>query len=231
VELLTAAVHRVWERRRGADGEALHLLAFLGEDEAFLELLDWPATFPIVRDVLGWNIYMYHCHLDVHPPVGGDGKATWGWHQDGGRQNVDIDDHPRPRLSVKVAYFLSDVSEPGRGNTLIIPGSHRWDVLPRPEDGITNPEGVVPVLAGAGNAFVFDRRLWHSRSANRSRVTRKALFYAYTYRWIRPRDDMAIEPAWVERLTPVQRQLLGEGTSAIGHWIPTEEDVPLRTGA
>ena len=38
------------------------------------------------------------------------------WHQDGGRQNREIKTAPRPRLSVKLAYWLSDVSEPGRGN-------------------------------------------------------------------------------------------------------------------
>ena len=38
-------------------------------------------------------------------------------------------------------------------------------------------------------------------------------------------DELA---ALVERLDPVRRQLLGWATSAIGHWIPTDEDVPLR---
>src|SRR5437763_6939903 len=28
----------------------------LPADEAFLELIDWPATFPLVVDLLGWNI-------------------------------------------------------------------------------------------------------------------------------------------------------------------------------
>jgi ectoine hydroxylase len=38
------------------------------------------------------------------------------WHQDGGRQNREIETTPRSRLSVKLAYWLSDVSEPGSGN-------------------------------------------------------------------------------------------------------------------
>ena len=32
----------------------------------------------------------------------------------------------------------------------------------------------------------------------------------------------------LDRLDPVKRQLLGAGTSALGYWIPTDEDVPLR---
>ena len=75
---------------------------------------------------------------------------------------------------------------------------------------------------------MFDRRLWHARGDNVSEVTRKALFYAYTYRWIRPRDELRLASELLEAATPTRRQLLGTGTSAIGHWIPTEEDVPLR---
>jgi len=129
---------------------------------------------------------------------------------------------------MKIAYVLSDLSEPGRGNTLVIPGSHRWDVL-RPEDGVTPAVEAVPVLARAGDALVFDRRLWHSKTPNLSGITRRMLFFAYTYRWIRPRDDMEIDPEWIERLDPVRRQLLGAGTGAIGHWIPTDAEVPLRS--
>jgi ectoine hydroxylase-related dioxygenase (phytanoyl-CoA dioxygenase family) len=110
----------------------------------------------------------------------------------------------------------------------VIPGSHRHDKLARPPDGSLVPPGAEPVLLPAGSAVVFDRRLWHARGDNVSKVTRKALFYAYTYRWIRPRDELRIDPELLEAATPTRRQLLGAGTSAIGHWIPTEDDVPLR---
>lgn len=195
VERLVDAVNRVWERHRG-DGspDFLHLLGFLGEDELFLELLDWPSTFPFVSNLLGWSIFMYHCHLDVHPPLLEHPQPSWGWHQDGGRQNLEIETHPRPRLSMKIAYVLSDLAEPRRGNMLVIPGSHRWDVLPRPKDGLTRPAEAVPMLARAGDAFVFDRRLWHSKTPNLSGITRRMLFFAYTYRWVRPRDDIEIDP-------------------------------------
>src|SRR5918911_1861500 len=68
VERLTAAVERV-RRAESRNGDALHRLAFLGLDDAFLDLVDHPAVLPLVCDVLGWNVYVYHCHLDVHPPL------------------------------------------------------------------------------------------------------------------------------------------------------------------
>lgn len=231
---LDAAVDRVWWEHRGVPpargAEALHLLAFVGLDEAFLDLVDHPATLPIVVDLLGWNIFLYHCHLDVHPPEGPEAEPAWRWHQDGGRQNLELETVPRPRMSVKVAYFLSDCREPGRGNFRVIPGSHRRNTLDRPDEGgSADPEGAVPVLAGPGDAVIFDRRLWHMRSRNLSELTRRALFTAYTYRWVRARDDLHVRAELLGAVTPVRRQLLGSGGSVIGHWMPGDGDVPLRT--
>jgi len=217
---LTAAVERV--RRDEAPGSALHRLGFVGLDEAFVELVDHPAALPLVCAVLGWNVYVYHCHLDVHPPAP-EVPPQWRWHQDGGRQNVELES-PRPRLSVKVAYFLTDVPTADHGALRVLPGSHRSDVLVRDLE----PAGALPLVVRAGTAVLLDRRVWHARGDNRSDSTRMALFYAYTYRWIRPRDDLGLDPARLAGLSPVRRQLLGAGTSAIGHWIPTDEDVPLR---
>lgn len=217
--------------RLSADG-SLHLLAFVDRDELYAELLDLPATFRLVCTILGWNIFMYHCHLDVHPPTSASTPLRWRWHQDGGRQNLEAEAEPtRPRLSVKVAYFLSDVSEPGRGNLTVVPGSHTRNTLPRPEGTdvvLEHPVGAEPICAAAGSAVILDRRLWHARGDNHSNTTRKVLFMAYTYRWIRPRDDHRLDPAWWNRLSPVRRQLLGASTSVKGCWLPSDEDAPLR---
>ena len=206
-------------------GGTVHELAFVTADERFLAPMDHAAVLPLLVDALGWNIFMYHCHLDVHPPRVEPPK--WRWHQDGGRQNVELES-PRPRLSLKVAWFLTDVLDADMGALWVVPGSHREDTLARPDDGNLRPPGAEPVLVQAGTAVLFDRRLWHARGENTSSSTRKALFYGYTYRWIRPRDELALPSRLVDSLDPVRRQLLGWGTSAIGHWIPTDEDVPLR---
>ena len=102
----------------------LLLEGLIEHDPAFVDLVDWPRTFPKVWGVLGWNLYVYHSHLGVNPPVAPDQprvKQSLHWHQDSGRVNADIETHPRPRLSLKVAYFLTDMREPGQGNFSIIP--------------------------------------------------------------------------------------------------------------
>jgi ectoine hydroxylase-related dioxygenase (phytanoyl-CoA dioxygenase family) len=205
----------------------LHLLAFCGREAAFLELLDHPAALPLVVGALGPNVFMYHCHLDVHPPERGPSPGRWMWHQDGGVVNRDLESDPRPRLSIKVAYFLSDCSEPGRGNFVVLPRSHVRNTIERPADDSNELAGAVPVLAGPGDAVVFDRRLWHMRSSNRSDLTRTALFYAYTYRWVRARDDLHLRPELLGLLTPVRAQLLGGGARAIDFWMPDLVDLPV----
>ena len=230
VAALTSAVDRVYRHHLSAGHDphkALFFPNFIPDDDLFLNLVDYERILPKVWGILGWNIYLYHAHLIVTPPSGQprDDK-TFGWHQDSGRVNVEMESHPRPRLSLKVAYFLSDTSEEGRGNFWVVPGSHLDDMLERPA-GVGQPAGAVPVLAKPGTAVFFDRRLWHTASPNWSDLTRKVLFYGYGYRWIRTKDDMTVQSLW-ERSDPIRRQILGAGVNANGYYSPTEADVPLR---
>ena len=121
------------------------------------------------------------------PPQPEDGAhGPGGWHQNNGRRTVDMHKLEIPAgLSVKVGYFLSDVSRPDMGNFWVIPGSHRLrGVEVRAGEGGMR-SGADPILAQHGDAMVFDGRLWHSVSANYSDVTRKMLFFGYAYRWLR----------------------------------------------
>ncbi|MBO0836717.1 MAG: phytanoyl-CoA dioxygenase family protein [Actinobacteria bacterium] len=213
---------------------SMHLLSAITNCPVIAYLIDHPATFRYVWSVLGWNIHVYHSHLDVHPPIRAPMPFRFDWHQDGGRQNREIETTPRPRLSVKVAYWLSDVSQPGRGNLKVVPGSHvvNWiEGPPRRDVEWPDPEGAVEVTAGPGDAVLFDRRIWHTRSRNYSEHTRKAVFFGYTYRWTAIRDDVAalLHSERSGQLTPVQRQLLGgiqgdNGDHAWGHY---PDDTPL----
>lgn len=230
VTALTESADRIHQRKldEGQDpAGSMFYPNFIPEDTLFQDLLDYPRVLPKVWGILGWNIYLYHAHLIMTPPNGKPrDEKTFGWHQDSGRVNVEIECHPRPRLSLKVAYFLSDTSVEGRGNFWIIPGSHLSDTIIRP-DGIGQPAGAEPVLAKSGSAVLFDRRLWHAGTPNWSDVTRKVLFYGYGYRWIRTKDDMTVSHLW-EQSDPIRRQLLGWGVNCNGFYTPTDADVPLR---
>jgi hypothetical protein len=231
VAALTRVMDRIYADKVAAGHDphtALFYPNFIPDDTLFADLVDHERVLPKVWGILGWNIYLYHAHLIVTPPSGQPrGDKTFGWHQDSGRANVEMETHPRPRLSLKVAYFLSDTSQEGRGNFWVVPGSHLSDTLELPASGHGQPAGAIPVLARPGSAVFFDRRLWHTASPNWSDVTRKVLFYGYGYRWIRTKDDMTVRDLWPVS-EPIRRQLLGDGLNANGHYSPADGDVPLR---
>jgi ectoine hydroxylase len=232
LDMLTEATDRIYNRQIscGHDSKTSFFHPnFIPDNELFLNLVDYEKILPKVWGILGWNIYLYHAHMIVTPPSGQEkNDKTFGWHQDSARVNVEMESHPRPRLSIKVAYFLSDVSEPDRGNFWVIPGSHLSDTIERPKNGVGQPEGAIPVTVKPGTAVFFDRRLWHAASPNWSDITRKVLFYGYSYRWLRTKDDMTVEHLF-EKSDPIRRQMLGDGVNCNGYYNPTDDDVPLRT--
>jgi hypothetical protein len=231
---------------------ALHQLSAVTAVPELAFLLDHPRAFRYIWSLLGWNVHVYHSHIDVHPQIHEPQPDWWHWHQDGGRQNRELtsvrgsarvaepsrnggaETDPRPMMSVKLAYWFSDVSETGRGNFTVLPGSHQANWLPGPpsrEVPWPLPEGAVQLTVNAGDLVVFDRRLWHARSYNYSPLTRIGAFFGYTYRWVAIRDEVAGLPARPEwtGFGDVRRQLLGgagagSGDHAWGHY---PEDTPV----
>jgi len=226
VDVLRTLADGYLERLRAngaSESRYLNLHDLVGRHSIFLDLMTWPTTFHKVWQLLGWNIQLFHTQLIVTPtsdpalPAGPD-----GWHQDNDRMNRELEVELMPRISMKVGYFLADISEPGMGNLCVIPGSH----LTRHPDESAG----VQITANAGDAIVFDRRLWHSGSTNQSAVPRRALFYGYSYRWLRPKSAMKIttSPAY-DTFDPVHRQLLGACSTANGYYTPDDTvDAPLR---
>jgi len=226
---LNEAVDGVEKNERAAKGlgpdDMVAKFRTVVEDDTFLDLLDNPKTFPLLWDILGWNIQLYISHLIVYPPEkkGGDINKG-GWHQDGGRPVPEME-RPHPRLSLKISYWLSDVTSPENGAMEIIPGSHKLDTKP---EGCDSGVGVMPVCVKAGSAVLFDRRMWHRRGINTSDITRRVLFFGYSYRWLRGLDYNNLPEEVLSKCDPIRRQLLGDGVDVKGWWQPTEADVPLK---
>jgi ectoine hydroxylase-related dioxygenase (phytanoyl-CoA dioxygenase family) len=231
VEQLTQVVDRIEteERKRQnlSSNQLLVKFRTVIEDDIFLELLDWPQTFPLVWDILGWNIQLYISHLIVYPAEPEKDKVlAGGWHQDGGRPVQEME-RPQPRLSLKISYWLSNVDSPDNGAMQIIPGSHKRDALPLSSD--SDSEKILDLCVKAGTAVLFDRRMWHRRGLNTSNTSRKVLFFGYSYRWLRGLDFNLMPEEILKKCDPIRRQLLGDGVDIKGWWQPTEADVPLRT--
>ena len=215
---------------------------FIPKSGFFIELLDNPKVFPKVYGLLGENQFLYYSDLVVTPPrleKNESGKVEINdWHQDSGRVNREIFngtnikffDPTVPRLSLKVGYFLSDCTEPNRGNMYIIDGSHLWNFKGLNDDDIDSY--TKPILADRGDAVIFDRRLYHSRSENDSDITRKMLFYGYAYRWMQGHiyNSIVLMSIYEDLLEnyPVRQQLLGMGLTADNAYYPEDKDIPLK---
>ena len=116
------------------------------------------------------------------------------------------------------------------GNMGMVRGSH---LLGRPPGKFdTPPDGMCELTGEAGDAVLFDRRLWHAASTNCSdRGARVFLTYGYSYRWLRPKSEMNWATTLLPGSDPVRRQLLGDAPSGSERLLrtPQPEDVPLRT--
>jgi ectoine hydroxylase-related dioxygenase (phytanoyl-CoA dioxygenase family) len=212
------------ERYRSQDGIGPHHVLnahdLVGTEPIWLELVDQPTTFVKVLGIMGWHIQLFHTQLLVTPPAPAAGTpGPYGWHQDNNRMSTDLGASAQPMVSLKVGYFLTSLPSSGMGNLAVIPGSHR-DASPRTDDAIE-------IIARAGDAVIFDRRLWHSATTNRSTSTRTFVTYGYSYRWLRPKSAMRLD-ALFDQVDPIRRQLLGYATSANGYFDPEPEEVPLR---
>jgi ectoine hydroxylase-related dioxygenase (phytanoyl-CoA dioxygenase family) len=234
VARLTGAADRLYAAGVAEKGlsERYHweLRNCLPADDAFLELVDWPSTFPLVMDLMNWNIHLITSHLVMRaptPPELGDRWRTSGWHRDGGTSPQEMQE-PHPRLMIKIAYWLSDLSEPGRGAIRFIPGSHRLTGRPAQAPDEPDPYGAVEIRAEPGDAVLFEQRTWHAVGPNRSDLVRESLFMGYAYRWIRPMDYVTMPQELLARVTPIRRQLLGDAATQLGYYLPTDADVPLR---
>ena len=235
VDVLEKVADRIDAKERAKNGLESHKLLSkfrtVIEDEILLELLDNKKVFPLLWDILGWNIQLYISHLIMYPPEPIDTQRInkgAGWHQDGGRPIPEME-RPHPRLSLKVSYWLSDVTHRDNGAMRLIPSSHKLDVLPPRSDPNDDPEGAMDLLVKRGTAVLFDCRMWHSRGWNFSDATRKVLFMGYSYRWLRGLDYNLMPPEILEKCDPIRRQLLGDGVDLKGWWQPTDADVPLKT--
>ncbi|CAJ1357482.1 unnamed protein product [Effrenium voratum] len=203
---------------------------------ALVQMLYHPKVFGKVVGILGWNIYCYHAHAMFTRAVSGSPGSMLmeplgdHWHQDSGRVNEDVEGDPRPRLSVKVSYFLTDTTQPGAPHFWAVPGSHLNNSMPNVHLGATEqPPGAKRIPVPAGSVVIIDRRLWHAGPLGEQPYprSRKVLFYGFGQRWMRPKDSMATDRVLAHIRDPVIRQLLGETPTYNGLYSPTARDVPL----
>ena len=99
----------------------------------------------VVTQLLGAHLQLVVSHLIYKypdPPGTPDTARVPGWHRDYGTATKVLGDKV-PRVLLKCAYYLTDLSESNSGATLVVPGSNNLpDPIPVPE-GQTESRGCI----------------------------------------------------------------------------------------
>ncbi|MBI3829471.1 MAG: phytanoyl-CoA dioxygenase family protein [Planctomycetes bacterium] len=224
------ASERLENRQRSADGLFDGFRNVVSLDDAFLPLLTWPATVPLIVQLFGPRIHLATSHLiykHPDPPGTPRTKRCPGWHRDIMYTPEDLGHAHIPRMEMKCAYYLTDLSEPDSGATLLAPGSNhakaRIVIDPRTHD----PANALEPSLRPGDAVFFENRTWHAGGANLSGRIRKAVMFGYSFRWVKPMDYEVQPRALTERVDPIGKQLLGATADPAGRFVPGGSNEPL----
>jgi ectoine hydroxylase len=181
-------------------------------EEVFRSLVSHSSIVPLIVQLLGPNIHLHSIALIYkRPETQNVAPFRRGWHRDI-RIPRDLGHQGLPRVGIKVCYCLTDFHQPNSGMTLFARKSHlstRALTIPR---GQVDPEDleVCDLTLNAGDAILFENRIFHTAAPNRSDRVSRVLMYGYAYRWMKPEVYLDIpDRALLEKADPITRQLLG----------------------
>jgi ectoine hydroxylase-related dioxygenase (phytanoyl-CoA dioxygenase family) len=181
-------------------------------EKAFLSLVAHSPTVSLVVQLLSPNIHLHSTALIYKRPESPDGSVfRRGWHRDI-RIPKDLGHRDLPRVGIKVCYCLTDFHQPNSGMTLFARKSHLTDEplsIPKGQSDPPNIE-VCDLKLNAGDAVLFENRIYHTAAPNRSDRVSRVLMYGYSYRWMKP--EVYLDPPDEQLLAktdPITRQFLG----------------------
>ena len=193
----------------------LHEYNIVTKHRAFIELIDLPATFPIILELMGPHIVLTQSQALVRANHPLDPGLL---HRDGGKAMAGIRLHQRSKpLQIKIQYALTDVAEENCGNFVVEPGSHHR----------MGSVGLRQLCPDAGDTVIFHCALRHGYVKNESDSPRKTLVYGYAQQFMRPFDfeSPCMLTTLLDRCTLRQRRLLGDvGTWRAGNYYYSPRD-------
>ena len=190
----------------------LDLRPGLLRERALFELVSHSPTVPLVVQLLSPNIHLHSTALICKRPESASApRFRRGWHRDI-RIPQDLGHEGLPRVGVKICYCLTDFHQPDSGMTLLARKSHLRSEPLAIRKGQIDPEDaeLCDLKLNAGDAFLFENRLYHTAAPNLSERTSKVLMYGYAYRWMKPEVYLeSPDERGLWQADSVTRQLLG----------------------
>ena len=191
----------------------LDLRPGLLREKALFDLVANSSTVPLVVQLLSPNIHL-HSHTLIYKRPERPDAPTFrrGWHRDI-RIPRDLGHESLPMVGIKICYCLTDFQQPNSGMTLMARGSQRKTTplaLPKGQVDPLDVE-VCDLNVNAGDAILFENRIFHTATPNRSNRVAKVLMYGYSYRWMKTETYLEVpNKQQLAKADSVTRQLLGE---------------------
>jgi ectoine hydroxylase-related dioxygenase (phytanoyl-CoA dioxygenase family) len=177
--------------------------SLLAKAPSVAELVEHPAVLDRVGRVLHPS-YLLSAALvvNLHP-----GETPQGYHQD---DALGAPPPPRAAQGVSTIWAVDEFT-PENGATEVIPGSHRWDRVPKPEDWEALEPLGRPLLLRPGSVAIFPGSLYHRSGANRSQGKRLGLTIQYCQPWLRQLENLmlATPPELAARYSTRIQELVG----------------------
>jgi len=180
----------------------------LSRDPVFVDLVEHPVALRLVRAVIGWPALLGNLSANIALP----GAQAGVLHAD--QTFVTEPWPPQEPQGVNLAWCLDDFTE-ANGATRFVPGSHRLNRAPRPEDA----DDSRALLAPAGTLVAFESRLWHRSGENRTAdQSRAALFAWYSRTIYRTQENwfLSLSPWVLEGASEELLTLLAYKTEGFG---------------
>ena len=164
---------------------------YLFEDEAFIEAALHPVAMCLAQFLCGRNVVLQGTPSIIKTR----GRDSASGSEDGYlRLHTDTHGVPSPLPEYaqlcNLSWLLTDYNDPEDGPTVLVPGSHRFGRMPRPdeqrwwEDGA--PIGPTPLVGKAGSLAVWHGSLWHGSRPRTSEGMRITLPYIYGRSYLEP---------------------------------------------
>jgi len=182
------------------------------EEPALLDLVGLAPTISLLAQLLSPNIHLHSTALIYKRPENPDAPTfRRGWHRDI-RIPEDLGNSGLPRVGIKVCYCLTDFHRADAGMTLMARGTHLRQQPLVIRRGESDPEGVevCDLRLDAGDALLFENRIFHTAAPNRSDRVSRVIIYGYAYRWMKP--EVYLDPPderYLAGANLILRQLLG----------------------
>ena len=204
------------------------------QEPDFHPLLTQSPTVPLVAQLLSPNIQLHTTAIIYKFPEPADEEVVnqRGWHRDSGLA-VDLRHKNVPRVSIKVGYCLTDFKQSHSGFTLFASGSHLIDTpLPIPK-GEVDPVGTIELCLNAGDAFLFENRIFHTSAPNLTDRVSKVIIFGYAYRWMggshKAMSLVQPDDAVLAQVDDVAKQLLGATSDGLIDWAKQHDVFPEPT--